>query len=205
MLALSLFSIAASPSSGSATEEAGIVLLVPQLLPTWPMDDNQLIGIWVDLSKLAAARAQVTIAGIHIVPYARIFRDVPSGQNHCCPVIARTAGREKDYKWLAPTQRMIVSAFVLKDRANPPRTLGDLKNESVLAIRGILSAETRASLGLSADEVNTGDEAVRMLPRGRASAVVLGNVASWMAERRGAAGSSSTMGMAWVLRVFADS
>ena len=71
MLALSLFSIAASPSSGSATEEAGIVLLVPQLLPTWPMDDNQLIGIWVDLSKLAAARAQVTIAGIHIVPYAQ--------------------------------------------------------------------------------------------------------------------------------------
>ncbi len=187
MLALSLFSIAASPSSGSATEEAGIVLLVPQLLPTWPMDDNQLIGIWVDLSKLAATRAQVTIAGIHIVPYARIFRDVPSGQNHCCPVIARTAGREKDYKWLAPTQRMIVSAFVLKDRANPPRTLGDLKNESVLAIRGILSAETRASLGLSADEVNTGDEAVRMLQRGRASAVVLGNVASWMAERRGVA------------------
>jgi ABC-type amino acid transport substrate-binding protein len=187
MLAMSLVAIAAPPSTGSATEAGGIVLLVPQLLPTDMVENGRLTGLWVGLPKLAAARAQVTIAGIQIVPYARIFKAVPSGKNYCCPLIIRTAELEKDYRWLAPTQRIILSAFVLRDRADPPRTLDDLKRETVLALRGVLSAQALASLGLSVDEAHTGDDAVRMLQHGRVTAVILGNVAAWMAQRNGVA------------------
>jgi ABC-type amino acid transport substrate-binding protein len=187
ILALWVVAVAVPPSAGSAAEPAdGIVLLIPQLLPTDRAEDGQLIGLWVGLPQLAAARAQVAILDIEIMPYARIFKAVPSGNNDCCPLIARTAESEKKYRWVAPTQRVALSAFVLKDRADPPRTIGDLKHETILALRGVLSAQALASLGLSAGEANTGENAVQMLRRGRASTVVLGNVAAWLAQRSGA-------------------
>ncbi len=187
ILALSLVAIAVPPSTGSATEADGIVLLIPQLSPTDLVGNGLLTGLWVGLPKLAAARAQVAITGIEIVPYARIFKAVPSGENYCCPLIARTAELEKDYRWLAPTQRIILSAFVLRDRADPPRTLDDLKRETVVALRGVLSAQALASLGLSVGETHTGDNAVQMLQRGRVTAVILGNVGAWVAQRSGVA------------------
>jgi polar amino acid transport system substrate-binding protein len=186
-LALWVVGIAVPSSTASAAEADGIVLLVPQLLPTERIEDSQLTGLWVGLPKLAAARAQVVIPDIEIMPYARIFKAVPSGKNYCCPLIARTAELEKNYRWVAPTQRVVLSAFVLTGRADPPRTIGDLKQETILALRGVLSAQALASLGLSAGEANTGENVVQMLQRGRASAVVLGTVAAWVAQRTGVA------------------
>jgi hypothetical protein len=182
-LALALAAGVASPSLGLAAEEGGIVLLVPQLSDR--MESGRLTGLWVDLPKLAAARAHVAILRSEIVPYARITSSVPLSENYCCPLIARTAELEKDYSWIAPTQRIVFSAFVLKERTDPPRTVADLKRENIVALRGILEAQGLASLDLPASEANTGDQAVQMLLRGRATAVVLGTVGSWVAEAGG--------------------
>ena len=67
--------------------------------------------------------------GFQILPYARALREVSEGANLCNPLVARTPDREGSYSWVAPTRRLLVSAFVLRGaidtRLDPAIGLGD--------------------------------------------------------------------------------
>jgi polar amino acid transport system substrate-binding protein len=169
---LILVGAGAVPSSRiAAAADAAIEVLVAMSPPTTRLEDGRPVGYWVELIGLAASRAEVAV-GFQILPYARALREVSDGTNLCNPLVARTPDREETYSWIAPTRRLLISAFVLRGAADPPRTVEALKQREIAVMRGTLGDLTLATLGIPARRVADTERLALLLERGRVSVIV---------------------------------
>jgi ABC-type amino acid transport substrate-binding protein len=139
--------------------------------PTTRLEDGKPAGYWVELIGLAASRAEVAVS-FQILPYVRALREVSDGTNRCNPLVARTADREASYSWIAPTRRLLISAFVLRGATDPPRTAEALKQREIAVMRGTLGDLTLTNLGIPARRVVDTDQMALLLKRGRVSVIV---------------------------------
>jgi polar amino acid transport system substrate-binding protein len=159
-----------SPRPAAAANGA-IEVLLAHAPPTTRVEDGKPTGYWVELIGLAASRAEVAV-GFQILPYARALREVSEGTNFCNPLIARTPDREATYSWIAPTRRLLISAFVLRGATDPPRTVAALQSREIAVMRGTLGDLTLTSLGIPARRVADIDRLALLLARGRVSVIV---------------------------------
>jgi polar amino acid transport system substrate-binding protein len=135
------------------------------------VEDGRPAGYWVELIGLAASRAEIVV-GFQILPYARALREVSEGTNLCNPLVARTPDREGSYSWVAPTRRLLVSAFVLRGAIDPPRTAAALRDREIAVMRGTLGDLTLTALGIPARRVTDTSHLALLLERGRISVIV---------------------------------
>jgi ABC-type amino acid transport substrate-binding protein len=131
----------------------GIEVLVGRTPPNVRWENGKLTGYWVELSRLAAQKANVPIQDFLNLPYQRSLQEVAGGSRQCHPFVARTPKREPSYRWIAPTRRIVTTVFVTTDLPNPPATIEELKQHEIAVQRGTLGDQALESLGIPATRV----------------------------------------------------
>ena len=116
-------------------------------------EGGKLTGYWVELPRLAAARAEVPILNIDPVPYVRALREVAAGDGLCHPFVARTPAREPHYRWIAPTRRIVISVFVIAGTTDAPKSIDDLRHRELAVQRDTFGDATLNALGIPATRV----------------------------------------------------
>jgi ABC-type amino acid transport substrate-binding protein len=153
-------------------DDAGITILVGRSPPSVRWEGGKLTGYWVELPRLAAARAKVPIRNIEPVPYVRALRDVAAGDDLCHPFVARTPARESHYRWIAPTRRIVISAFVIAGTADPPKSTDDLRHREIAVQRDTFGDATLIALDIPATRVTDTNQLGILLAHDRVSAFV---------------------------------
>jgi len=171
-LALAGMFCVAAPAVDAIADDAGITVLVGRSPPSVRWEGGKLTGYWVELSRLAAARAGVPILTIDPVPYVRALRDVAAGDGLCHPFVARTPAREPHYRWIAPTRRIVISAFVIAGAADPPGSADDLKRREIAVQRDTFGDATLSALDIPATRVTDTNQLAVLLAHDRVSAFV---------------------------------
>ena len=171
-LALAGALYAAVPVVDAVAEDAGITVLVGRSPPSVRWEGGKLTGYWVELSRLAAARAGIPLLAVDPVPYVRALRDIAAGDGLCNPCVARTPARESHYRWIAPTRRIVIGAFVIAGAADPPRSTDDLKRREIAVQRDTFGDATLSALDIPATRVTDTNQLAVLLAHDRVSAFV---------------------------------
>src|SRR6185503_15047907 len=122
--------------------------------------------------RLVAARAEVPLLNVDPVPYVRALRDIAAGDGLCNPFVARTPARESHYRWIAPTRRIVIGAFVIAGAADPPRSTDDLKRREIAVQRDTFGDATLSALDIPATRVTDNNQLGILLAHDRVSAFV---------------------------------
>jgi hypothetical protein len=138
LVALGIGAVPMPRSSGADAAELGIEIWLPLAPPNVRQDGDTLTGYLVELIRLATSRAEVPIDHYEIVPYSRALKEISTSANYCNGLVARTPERETLFTWVAPTRRIVISAFAHAAMPDPPRTLEDLKKHEIAVQRGTL-------------------------------------------------------------------
>jgi ABC-type amino acid transport substrate-binding protein len=168
-LALAIAALAAAPG---ARADDGIDILVGRTPPNVRWENGRLTGYWVELSRLAAQKAEVQIRDFINLPYQRSLQEVAAGANLCHPFVARTPKTEASYRWVAPTRRIVTTGFVTADMPSPPQTVEDLRGLEIAVQRGTLGDQTLEKLDIPATRVNDTDRLAILLANHRVSVFV---------------------------------
>lgn len=158
--------------SGALAEDSSIEMLVGRNPPNVRWENGKLTGYWVELSRLAAQKANVPIQGFQNLPYPRSLEEVAGGSHQCHPFVARTPKRESSYRWIAPTRRIVTTVFVTADLPNPPTTMEQLKQHEIAVQRGTLGDQTLEALGIPAMRITDTNRLAVLLAHGRVSVFV---------------------------------
>jgi polar amino acid transport system substrate-binding protein len=186
LAALAIGSVPMPRSGGVDAAEPGIEIWLDLAPPNVRQEGDTLTGYLVELIKLAASRADVPIDHYEVLPYSRALKEIPEGKNYCNALVARTPEREALFSWVAPTRRIIISAFAHAGMADPPRTIGALKQHEIAVQRGTLGDLTLTELGIPAIRITATEHLVTMLANDRV-AVFVADYGSGMAVARDAA------------------
>jgi polar amino acid transport system substrate-binding protein len=186
LAALAIGSVPMPRSGGADAAEPGIEIWLPLAPPNVRQEGDTLTGYLVELIKLAASRADVPIDHYEVVPYSRALKEISTSANYCNGLVARTAERETLFSWVAPTRRIIISAFTHAAMPDPPRTLDDLKKHEIAVQRGTLGDLTLTELGIPATRISETGHLVTMLKSDRV-AVFVADYGTGMAVARDAA------------------
>lgn len=195
----------AAPAVDAIADEAGITVLVGRSPPSVRWEGGKLTGYWVELSRLAAARAAVPILTIDPVPYVRALRDVAAGDGLCHPFVARTPAREPHYRWIAPTRRIVVSVFVVAGAANAPKSIAALKHHEIAVQRDTFGDTTLIGLGISATRVTDTNQLAILLSHDRVSAFVAEYASGLAAAKEAGIAVDESMQVSETLGYFACS
>ncbi|HKP24335.1 MAG TPA: transporter substrate-binding domain-containing protein [Dongiaceae bacterium] len=158
--------------SGALAEDDSIEMLVGRNPPNVRWENGKLTGYWVELSRLAAQKANVPIRGFQNLPYQRSLEEVAGGSHVCHPFVARTPKRESSYRWIAPTRRIVTTVFVTGDLPNPPTTVEQLKQHEIAVQRGTLGDQALEELGIPAMRITDTNRLAILLAHGRVSVFV---------------------------------
>ncbi|MEZ5833148.1 MAG: transporter substrate-binding domain-containing protein [Dongiaceae bacterium] len=150
----------------------GIEVLVGRAPPNVRWENGKLTGYWVELSRLAAEKANVPIARFRNLPYQRSLQELTGGTRKCHPFVARTAQNDALYRWIAPTRRLVTTVFVTTDMPNPPKTVADLKHYEIAVQRETLGDHALEELGIPAMRVTDTNRLAILLANRRVSVFV---------------------------------
>jgi polar amino acid transport system substrate-binding protein len=175
------------PRNGVAdAAEPGIEIWLPLAPPNVRQEGDTLTGYLVELIRLAASHADVPIDHYEVVPYSRALKEITTSGNYCNGLVARTPERETLFSWVAPTRRIIISAFAHADMPDPPQTLEDLKMHEIAVQRGTLGDLTLTELGIPATRISETGHLITMMKSDRV-AVFVADYGTGMAIARDAA------------------
>lgn len=197
MLALSAF---AQP--WGAVAEDSIEMLVGRTPPNVRWENGRLTGFWVELSRLAAQEAGVSISGFLNLPYQRSLREVAAGSNQCHPFVARTPQKEQSYRWVAPTRRLVTTVFVTADMPDPPKTIEELRRHEIAVQRETLGDHVLEELGIPATRVSDTDRLAIMLAHHRVSVFVAEYASGFAAAQEASVTVKEAMPLAETLGYF---
>lgn len=186
LVALGIGAVPMPRSSGVDAAVLGIEIWLPLAPPNVRQEGDTLTGYLVELIRLATSRAEVPIDHYEIVPYSRALKEISTSANYCNGLVARTPERETLFSWVAPTRRIIISAFAHAAIPDPPRTLEDLKKHEIAVQRGTLGDLTLTELGIPATRISETGHLVTMLKSDRV-AVFVADYGTGMAVARDAA------------------
>ena len=157
---------------GALADDGSIEMLVGRNPPNVRWENGKLTGYWVELSRLAAQKANVPIQNFQNLPYQRSLQEVAGGSHQCHPFVARTPMRESSYRWIAPTRRIVTTVFVTADMPNPPTTMDQLKQHEIAVQRGTLGDQALEALGIPAMRITDTNRLAILLAHGRVSVFV---------------------------------
>lgn len=163
--------LGALPSSALA-EDSSIEMLVGRTPPAVRWANGHLTGYWVELSRLAAQKADVAIKDFLNLPYQRSLQELTAGQRQCHPFVPRTSKYEALYRWVAPTRRIVTTVFVTTDLADPPKTIEELKQHEIAVQRGTLGDQALENLDIQATRVTDTNRLAVLLANRRVSVFV---------------------------------
>ena len=83
---------------GSGRTDDSIEVLVGRIPPNVRWENGRLTGYWVELSRLAAQKANVPIKDFLNLPYQRSLQELAGGARQCHPFVARTPKHEELYR-----------------------------------------------------------------------------------------------------------
>jgi ABC-type amino acid transport substrate-binding protein len=191
--------------AAASRADDSIEMLVGRSPPNVRWEDGKLTGYWVELSRLAAQKAHVTIESFENMPYQRSQLEVASGTRKCHPFIARTANNEASYRWVAPTRRIVTTVFVTSDMPNPPTTIDALRQHEIVVQRGTLGDHTLEELGIPATRVADTSRLAIMLAHHRVSVFVAEYASGFASAKEAAVAVKEAMPLAETMGYFACS
>jgi ABC-type amino acid transport substrate-binding protein len=159
-------------SPGASAQDSSIEMLVGRTPPNVRWENGNLTGYWVELSRLAAQKADVPIKDFQNLPYPRSLQEVAGGNRLCHPFVARTPKHESSYRWVAPTRRIVTTVFVTEGLPNPPKTLEELKGHEIAVQRGTLGDQTLEQMGIPAMRITDTSRLAILLANHRVSVFV---------------------------------
>jgi polar amino acid transport system substrate-binding protein len=98
---------------------------------SWTPPDGQVRGIAVDIVTALMVKANVSACAPVVLPWARAVAQTERAANTCLFSAARTAAREKRFKWISPIGRL---EWVLFARAQDKLMLANLDQAKALTI-----------------------------------------------------------------------
>ncbi|HEV8389047.1 MAG TPA: transporter substrate-binding domain-containing protein [Dongiaceae bacterium] len=170
---------------GSEADDS-IEMLVGRTPPNVRWENGRLTGYWVELSRLAAQKANVQITEFLNLPYQRSLQELTAASHACHPFVPRTPKNEASYRWVAPTRRIVTTVFVTADLPNPPRTLEQLRQHEIAVQRGTLGDHALEEMGVPATRVTDTSRLAILLAHHRVS-VFVAEYASGFASAKEAA------------------
>ena len=134
--------------------------------------DGEADGFSVDLFK-AAAKAVNIECEIKIGVWDQIKQDLVEGKIDALPLVGRTPERELLFDFTLPYLTLHGAIFVRKGTADI-KTVGDLKDKSIIVMKGDNSEEfvRRKNISKNIFTTNTFEEAFRLLADGEYDAVI---------------------------------
>jgi ABC-type amino acid transport substrate-binding protein len=199
MLVLALGALA---QPRSALADDSIEILVGRTPPNVRWEGDRLTGYWVELSRLAAQKADVSISRFLNMPYQRSLVEVANGSNQCHPFVARTPKNEQSYRWVAPTRRLVTTVFVTADLPDPPKTIEDLRRYEIAVQRETLGDHVLEELGIPATRVTDTDRLAVMLAHRRVSVFVAEYASGFASAREASVAVKEAMPIAETLGYF---
>lgn len=197
---LMLLCMLAPPSVALA--EDSIEVLVGRTPPNVRWEGDRLTGYWVELSRLAAEKAGVSISAFQNLPYQRSLREVAIGADLCHPFVARTPENEQSYRWVAPTRRLVTTVFVTADLADPPKTIEDLRAHEIAVQRETQGDRVLEQLGIAATRVTDTNSLAVMLAHHRVSVFVAEYASGFASAQEAAVTVKEAMPLAETLGYF---
>jgi PAS domain S-box-containing protein len=168
--------MASSPSAGAETltqRDTIVIASEPDYPPYCFIDENgKAAGFAIDLFT-AATKAVDLEFEIRIGIWSKIKQDLADGKIDALPLVGRTPEREADYDFTLPYMSLHGAVFVRKGTRDI-LSLDDLRNKSVLVMKGDNAEEFARRESISNDIVttNTFEEAFISLSSGHHDAVI---------------------------------
>ena len=185
-----------------AAADDAIEMLVGRNPPNVRWENGKLTGYWVELSRLAAQKANVPIHSFQNLPYQRSLEEVAGGSRQCHPFVARTPQRESSYRWIAPTRRIVTTVFVTADLPKPPTTAEQLKRHEIAVQRGTLGDQALEALGIPATRITDTNRLAILLGHGRVSVFVAEYASGLAAAEEAAVSVKEAMPLAETMGYF---
>jgi len=139
-------------------------------------------GLAIDLLAAVTREAGdgIPAGDIRIVPLNEGLSTVRNTTGAVIFSIARTPGRENDYRWIGPFATYSIVLFSLRDRNITSLSAGELRDYTIGAVTSDVSVEKLAELGVSPEHIVTNPdpaELFRMLDEGTIDLVASGDIA----------------------------
>jgi ABC-type amino acid transport substrate-binding protein len=198
--ALALALAALSRPAGAADD--AIEMLVGRTPPNVRWENGRLTGYWVELSRLAARNATVTIRDFQNLPYQRSLQELTGGGRQCHPFVARTPSYESLYRWIAPTRRIVTTVFVTEELANPPKSLADLEGHEIAVQRDTLGDQALRQLGIPAMRITDTSRLAVLLANRRVSMFIAEYASGFASAREAGMAVKEAMPLAETLGYF---
>lgn len=154
-------------------------------------EDHELKGISVDIMErmLEMSGSHLTRDDIHLLPWARAYRNILERPHTVLFLMNRNKAREKLFKWVGPVIPAMYVLIAKKDRGIRIKTLEDLKKYRIGVVSKDLSEQLLREIGIheqNIDRVASGEVNLMKLNRGR---IDLWNyeasVAKWIISKSG--------------------
>lgn len=130
-------------------------------------EQDHITGISVDLVQRILKEADLA-ADFSIYPWARAYDRAQLKPNSLLLNIARTPERESLFQWVGEIVHFDVKVFTAKSSSlSRPRSLTDLAQGKVAGLRKDVKTDYLRQQGLSVEEVNSEETAIRQMLAGR--------------------------------------
>jgi ABC-type amino acid transport substrate-binding protein len=199
---ISALTLAFSVLAHAACAGDSIEVMVGRTPPNVRWENGKLTGYWVELARLAAEKANVTIESFQNLPYQRSLLEVAGGTHQCHPFTPRTAKNEASYRWIAPTRRIVTTVFVASDTPNPPKTIEELKQHEIAVQRGTLGDQTLEELGIPAMRITDTSRLAILLAHHRVSVFVAEYASGFAAAKEASVAVKEAMPLAETMGYF---
>lgn len=175
---LVLFCLPSMVAAVRAEERPPVLILASHHFPPYSIvtvgqdDSAGRAGIFPDIVREAAAKAGWTLKILY-VPFKRTDASVAAGRAHALVSHKLVGWRESQYRYSRPLYAVQPAYFTLRDRDTPAlRNFGDAAKTDVVVVLGDALIDELSGRGIPATEVPDLQNAVRMLSRGRMTALL---------------------------------
>lgn len=144
--------------------------------PSNYLENNQLVGLSVETLKLMWQKMQIAEQKIHLVPWARGYRNTINNPNSMLFTMARTPEREALFKWVGPLYH---AEHVLLARADFTESISSIQQAfkyTVAAIKNDVSEITLLEQNFPEENIariTQLSQAILMLENGRLDLMII--------------------------------
>ena len=146
--------------------------------PPYNYPDNKEIPMGISVSVVSSllkkANSMKTIENIQILPWAIAYQELEKNQNYALFSTARTAEREKNFKWVGPLTSSKIVVFSRKASSIKIASLDELKKYKVSAVTSDVGQEivNKAVPDLKMELVSNLEQGVEKLNAGNIDLLV---------------------------------
>ncbi|MEN8246449.1 MAG: transporter substrate-binding domain-containing protein [Thermodesulfobacteriota bacterium] len=166
--------------------------LMTESLPPLNFEQNGMLkGISVDLmaEMLRMVGSRLTRGDIHLMPWARAYRDILKNENTVLFLMNRNQARENLFKWVGPVINIDCVLIAKKEKGIRINSTDDLKNYRIGVIKKDFGELLMEEMGISSDNIDSVSSVeinLEKLNRGRIDLWNYEtNCAKWLITRHG--------------------